>query len=378
MTARVALVGLNGHGRWHLDNVTRLAATGLVTLVAGCDVAQIPTDTRDAVSALGASLFTSYDEMLDAASPDIVVLVTPPASHRAMTTAAMASGADVLLEKPATVRRNDLEAIVDTGASLGRRCQIGFQSCGSYAIDRIAACVENGELGTVRQVFAAGAWSRPIAYFHRSAWAGRRSLNGTAVGDGAIANPFAHALMNCLQIAGALEGSAATSIEAELFHANTIESDDTSSLRLRVGDLHVNVAVTLCADTIVEPYVVVVGHYGRLRWHYTTDELWFDRAGGSRRVDLPARRDLLVDLVNSRSNGHRPICPPERCREFTTVTEHLLDTAVPAAVGAEHVVLDDPVTIRDVSATVIRAAENDQLFSEAGAPWAIRSTSSWS
>jgi hypothetical protein len=189
------------------------------------------------------------------------------------------------------------------------------------------------------------------------------------VGDGAVANPFAHALMNCLDIAGAIEIEPEC-IEAELFHANDIESDDTSSVRVRCGDVVVNLAVTLCADSIVEPYVVVVGERATARWDYPSDDLLLDRNGVSEVVSLPPRRDLLVDLIEARRTGRRPVCPPERCRAFMSVAEHLLNGPAPTPIAPEQITSVDPVRVRGVSQTVTRTSARGLLFSEAHAGWA--------
>jgi predicted dehydrogenase len=369
MSVGVALVGVNGHGRWHLDNIARLAAAGTVRLVAACDLAPVDGASRDLIDSLGAPLFTSYEQMLDATAPEVVVLVTPPATHLPLAAAAMAADADVLVEKPVTVRLGELDTLIETAARLGRHCQVGFQSAGSHAAERIADAVASGTLGPLRHVFAAGAWSRPRAYFRRAPWAGRRFLNGAAVGDGALANPFAHALMNCLRVAGVTE-PAVLDFETELFHANDIEADDTSSVRLRRADLTVNLAVTLCADRPVEPYVVAAGEHGTLlRWHYNSDELWLERGGVVEPVDLPPARDLLTDLIDAREAGRPPVCPPLLCRPFTAFTERLLDGPAPAVIGADLLAGDDPVIIPGVSALVERAAAAGQLFSESGAAW---------
>jgi predicted dehydrogenase len=369
VSTRVALVGVNGHGRWHLDNIARLASAGTVRLAAACDLAPVGADSRDLIDALGAPLFTSYQRMLDTAAPEVVVLVTPPATHLPLAAAAMAAGADVLVEKPVTVRLGELDTLIETAGRLGRRCQVGFQSSGSHVPDRIARAVDDGTLGPLRHVFAAGAWSRPLAYFHRAPWAGRRFLDGAAVGDGALANPFAHALMNCLRVAGVTVAEVAGT-EAELFHANEIDSDDTSSVRLRGGAVTVNLAVTLCADRPVEPYLVAAGEHAALRWHYTRDELWLERDGGATRVDLPPARDLLGDLLDARATGHPPVCPPQSCRPFTALTERLLDGADPRAIRADLRTGTDPVVVPGVSEVVERAAAAGELFSEAGAAWA--------
>jgi hypothetical protein len=164
-------------------------------------------------------------------------------------------------------------------------------------------------------------------------------------------------------------GAEVADFEVELFHANDIEADDTSSVRLRRDGLTVNLAVTLCADRQVAPYVVAAGEHGALRWHYTRDELWLERDGTATPVDLPPARDLLSDLLDARGAGRDPVCPPRLCRPFTAFTERLLDGPAPAAIPARFHDAGDPIAIAGVSSLVERAAAGGALLSEAGAAW---------
>ena len=105
MSARVGLVGVNGHGRKHLDNMARVSDAGIGQFTAVCDRAPIGDELRDIVTDHGGQTFQSYDDMLDEASLDIVVIATPPHVHRAMACAAMTAGIDVLLDWSGTGRR---------------------------------------------------------------------------------------------------------------------------------------------------------------------------------------------------------------------------------------------------------------------------------
>ena len=115
--------------------------------------------------------------------------------------------------------------------------------------------------------------------------------------DGALTNPFAHALATALAIDGSEGAEDVGDLELELFHAFPIESDDTSCLRLRTArGTVVTVAVSLCAPKRNEPYVVVHGDEGRITFTYTRDEVRLDREGHTTTLLYP-RTDLLEDLL---------------------------------------------------------------------------------
>jgi predicted dehydrogenase len=377
VSTRVGLVGVNGHGRWHLDNMKRLSDEGIGQIAAVCDRAPIEDELRSIVTGHGGQVFQSYEKMLAEANLDIVVIATPPHVHRSMACSAMTAGIDVLLEKPPTVRLADLEEVSATARRTGRLCQVGFQSLGSAALDKIRELLKTQVLGEVSNVSAAGAWSRPPSYFSRGPWTGRRLVGEVAVGDGALANPFAHALMNCLSIATADGPSAATEITPEMFHANDIESDDTSALRVVLHNGRtITIAVTLCADELLEPYILVKGSSADLLWRYTEGGLELRPHGErARAVPLGQSSDLLRDLIAVRSGSKANLrCPIDACRDFTAISEALLDQASVRSISAEYVTkttddTDTPIIVPGIAALVQRAAADDALFSELDVPW---------
>ena len=376
MSTRVGLVGVNGHGRWHLDNMARLSDDGIAQITAVCDRAPIGDELRDIVTHHGGETFQSYDDMLAEANLDIVVIATPPHVHRAMACSAMTAGIDVLLEKPPTVRLADLDEVSATAARTGRLCQVGFQSLGSAAVDGLRDLLKNQVLGEVSMVSAAGAWTRRPSYFSRGPWTGRRFMNGVAVGDGALSNPFAHALMNCLSVATADGLSVVKDTAAEMFHANDIESDDTSALRVVLDNGRtITVAVTLCADELLEPYVLVQGSVADALWRYKTGALELRPHGEpTRAVPLGESLDLLADLIAVRSGARAHLrCPIDACRDFTAVSESLLEDAV-RPIPAKYVTRatdesDAPMIVPGIAALVQRAAAEGALFSELDVPW---------
>ncbi len=160
--------------------------------------------------------------------------------------------------------------------------QIGFQSLGSRALPAISELVARGEIGDIQGISATGRWVRDRAYYKRSAWAGKRSIDGIDVVDGVSTNPLAHAVATALRIAGAHCVEDVASVETDLYRANDIESDDTSVIRIRTAaGLPITCALTLCAGESVEPYVTVQGSRGQAVFHYTEDRLVVTTSGGS-------------------------------------------------------------------------------------------------
>ena len=165
---------------------------------------------------------------------DIAILATPIPTHAGLTLAALAAGAHVLVEKPTAATLADFERMEQAAARPGWPARWASRAS-------LAAVPE------VRRLIAgARSAASPV-----SGWRGRGRgppptspaapgragvLDGVDIVDGALTNPFAHAVATALAVAGAEERGAVTSVEAELFHANAIESDDTSAIRIHLAD----------------------------------------------------------------------------------------------------------------------------------------------
>ena len=99
--ATVVLVGLHGHGRWHLQNLDRLRRAGAPVRLAGvCDTRPPGADERVLVGDVPVS--NRLDALLDALRPDVTIVCTPIHTHADLALAAAAAGSHVLLEKPPT------------------------------------------------------------------------------------------------------------------------------------------------------------------------------------------------------------------------------------------------------------------------------------
>jgi predicted dehydrogenase len=377
--ARVALVGVHGFGTHHLHNLERLQHDGAVTLVAVAD----PNPPAAGALPPGTGVFGTLDELL-AATPalDLIIVATPIQTHAPLALTALPH-ADLYLEKPPVASLADFTRLQDAAAAAGRSVQIGFQSLGSQALQAIEELLAAGEIGTLLGISATGRWVRDRAYYKRSRWAGKRSLDGVDVVDGVATNPLAHAIATALRIAGARTGDDLASVETDLYRANDIESDDTSVIRVRTASgLPITCALTLCATESVEPYVTLQGSEGTAVFHYTEDRLTVSTAAGERhqvfgRLDLT--ENLLEHLRNRRPqdlpSGAPLISSLADSGAFMCVLEAIRTAAAPELVPARYI---DWVGEGDSAHPVIagiedaleRATAAHATFSELGLPWA--------
>ncbi|MEV0234674.1 DUF6807 family protein [Nonomuraea sp. NPDC050786] len=365
---KVVLAGAHGHGRHHLGNLRRLTHLGQIELVGICDVRPAEVDFASPLQS------PDLGELLAKTGADVTVICTPIHTHADLAVTALRAGSNVLLEKPPAAGPSEHARIAAAVAETGLACQVGFQSLGSSAIPALRSLIADGAIGTVRGIGGAGAWERPSAYFTRSAWAGRRRLDGVDVVDGALTNPFAHAVATAL----ALVDGPIAEIETELYHANPIESDDTSCLRIRLDDgFVITIAVTLCATGRSEPYLIVHGDAGRATLVYTQDQLKVELPDGSVTTTVYERTDLLENLIDHLRTGADLLVPLSATEPFTQVLDAVRLAPEPSPIPERHQVVErDPesgeVTRRflpGVAELTARSAEELALYSELDVPW---------
>jgi predicted dehydrogenase len=370
--AAVVLVGLHGHGRWHLENLNRLRRAGAPVRLAGiCDTRPPTADERELIGDVPVS--DRLDALLDIVRPDVTIVCTPIHTHATLALTAAASGSHVLLEKPPTPTSASFLELQRGIDAAGRACQVGFQSLGSHAVPHVRGLMAAGAIGEVVGIGAAGAWQRDASYYARAPWAGRRSLDGVPVVDGALTNPFAHATALALALDGETGEQRPQELSVELFRANPIEADDTSCLRLVTArGTAIAVAVTLCAERSVEPYVVVHGTRGRIELEYRTGRVRLE-AEGRVETSAHAATDLLVNLVDHARDPAVPLLVPlAATRGFMDVVEAVRLAPEPVEVSG---VVDTSGPhprweLPGVDKAVTRVAEELTTFSELGLPWA--------
>ncbi|WP_328329849.1 Gfo/Idh/MocA family oxidoreductase [Kribbella sp. NBC_00382] len=359
---RVAVVGIHGHGASHVRRAAQLAADGGCQLVAVAD----PRPPTELSSEIG--VYSDLPALLAAEQVDVVVLSTPIHTHAPLAELALRAGADVLLEKPPFASMVEFERLLQVLEETGRSCQIGFQAQGSGAVLKLTEMVADGTLGEIQGIGTTGLWVRKQAYWQRARWAGRRTLDGVPVVDGVVTNAFAHSVAAALLVDGSARADQVAGVEAELFHANEIEADDTSTVRIRTTrGTTIVAALTLCAADDEPPKVTVYGSKGQAVLGYTSDEL---EIGGA--TTQYGRTDLLANLLEHRRTGVPLLAPLDQTGGFMRVLDAVRSAPPPRAIAASWEGVGDerhPV-VPGIEKWIEQAAERQELFSELGVPWA--------
>jgi predicted dehydrogenase len=174
----VGIVGL-GYGRAH---IAAFQANGC-RIVAVCQ--------RDQASANAVAdrygvprVFERWEEMLDKARPEIVVIATPPHLHHMIALRAFDAGAHVLCEKPLAMTRAEAQAMVDAAARAGRIGMTAFNWRFTAAMQQLHAAIAEGAVGRVFHLTARWFGSRLADENAAPSWRMDRAQAGHgAMGD---------------------------------------------------------------------------------------------------------------------------------------------------------------------------------------------------
>ena len=102
--------------------------------------------------------FSDLREMLDAASPDVIHITTPPQSHFALAKQCLESGAHVYLEKPFTITAGEAEALIQLAEHRGLKVTVGHNYQFTLEMLEMRRLISEGYLGG-RPIHLESYWS---------------------------------------------------------------------------------------------------------------------------------------------------------------------------------------------------------------------------
>jgi predicted dehydrogenase len=120
---RVVLVGLGNAG--HTLHLPALAQMSEVEVVGACDI--LESHRKRAESTWNVPVFPDYEKMLAETGPELVIIGTPPDSHSDYCLKAIASGADVICEKPFVSSIEEATRIIEAAEQAGRSVALNHE-----------------------------------------------------------------------------------------------------------------------------------------------------------------------------------------------------------------------------------------------------------
>lgn len=392
---RYATIGVGGFGGSHLDAIRVLEQEGIGQLVAVAENnIEGNRDTLSKLSSRHVRHYSDFHELLQTEKTvDVISIPTGIPFHAPMTIAALHAGFHVLCEKPPAATIQDLDTMIEAQEKSGKECAIGFQLLSGLGFGQLNESIKNGDLGEIEAVIGVGRWKRLDSYYERNQWAGRLKLGDRWVLDGPILNPLSHYLNNVLFLASSEMGKTGVPrwVQAELYKAHPIESEDTSCLTAELENgVRVHFYVTLCDREGGETYIHVCGSRAEARWNGSTDQVsltcrestskdavtlraadFTAQPGSTREVFRNLSRFLLGEV-------DKLYCPVAETRPYQITANAAFESSRAVHTVDPRYVVRVPegesvaTFVAGLEETFEQAVAGKKLFSDLGVPWAMR------
>ncbi|NCC83427.1 MAG: Gfo/Idh/MocA family oxidoreductase [Clostridia bacterium] len=224
-TIRYAIIGcgvvarkhLKG-ARYHQNRRRSLEVVAAVDTRPGAAQKILQAAGFKAKEIAGIAIYEDYQKMLSEVRPDLVVITTPSGSHAAISLAALAAGAHVLIEKPLTLSLEQADEILEVARKNNRKVAVGHIYRFFPLVQAIRADIMSGHFGRVLYGDVKVRWGHGQAYYDQAAWRGTWSQDG-----GALMNQSVHAMDLMTWLLGQTVESASGQIFRKMHH---MEAED--------------------------------------------------------------------------------------------------------------------------------------------------------
>ncbi len=149
---RYAIVG-TGHratGMWGKDIAERY--TNEVEFVGLCDKNPLRVEAGRKLIGVECPTFTNFDEMIDKAKPELVMVTTVDSTHHIFIKRALERGVNVITEKPMVTEAADCQSVLDAEKKYDRNIIVTFNYRYSPKHEKIKQLIASGEIGKVTSV----------------------------------------------------------------------------------------------------------------------------------------------------------------------------------------------------------------------------------
>ena len=140
---RIAIVGCGKIADQHVQAICRVPQCRIVSVCDQEILMAMQLGDRFGVS----DCFSDLAEMLEATSPDIVHITTPPQGHHSLARQCLESGSHVYLEKPFTITAEEADSLIQLAQSRGLKITAGHNYQFTLEMLEMRRLVEQGFLG---------------------------------------------------------------------------------------------------------------------------------------------------------------------------------------------------------------------------------------
>jgi predicted dehydrogenase len=304
----------------------------------------IPDLAKKRAAEFGGRAYSTLEEMLADAQVQAVSICTPSGTHMEPAVQAARAGKHIMVEKPAEVTPERIDAILkacrETGVTLGAIFPRRFQEPSRI----LKAAIERGRFGRIVLGDVSIKWFRTQEYYDKGGWRGTWKLDG----GGALMNQGIHGidllqwLMGGIREVSALMATLAherievedTAVAAVRFVNGTLGAIEGttgswpgSKIRLEIGGTNGNVIME--DDTFTTWRFQDEGPADeQVRKAYGPQENKAGAgAGDPRAISFEGHRLQFEDFVKAIRTGGRPYCNGEDARAAVAVITSIYRSA---------------------------------------------------
>ncbi len=157
---KVAVIGCGNISALHFKALSGIPD---VEIIAAVDIKPERADKKAAE--YSAKAYYGIDGLFKNEKPDAVHICTPHYLHTPMAIKALENGANVLIEKPCSVTREEISALRDAQEKSGKQVAVCFQNRYNACVQYVKKIISSGEMGRVKAIRAFVTWSRGEDYY---------------------------------------------------------------------------------------------------------------------------------------------------------------------------------------------------------------------
>ncbi|WP_308634141.1 Gfo/Idh/MocA family protein [Paenibacillus silvisoli] len=222
---RVGFIGTGGIANWHARQLLELEDDAVIAAVT--DPNKAGRDKFVDQHKLGdIPAFSDYQEMLEQAELDAIVICSPHTMHFEQASAVLRKGLHVLIEKPMTCSSAEAEALIKLAEESGKIMQVSYQRHFQPEFLYIRDAIARGEIGKLTSITAS------LYQEWRQGTPGSWRANPKLSGGGFLMDSGSHIIDVLLWTTGLTPIDVQTQMH---MHGATVEIDTFTSIRFAEG-----------------------------------------------------------------------------------------------------------------------------------------------
>lgn len=160
---KVAIVGAGAIANTHIEAFLKLKEKCQIVAIA--DISREKAQEKVERFGLHASVFDDHQELLADVDPDLVVILTPPFTHKDVTIECINAGVNVLLEKPMAPSLQDCDEMIAAAKKNSKLLSVVAQNRYKTPMMKLKKVLDSGMAGKILHAQVDSFWWRGKNYY---------------------------------------------------------------------------------------------------------------------------------------------------------------------------------------------------------------------